>query len=663
MKILKISIAFLLLTTILLSAIGCAIPPYDQNAVLISSKNGNNDLNIGAATFLVWQNMYQQAYTEYIYMQYGLYEDTFKIVRTYPSACFYGTTVAQYYTNDALRQGIDSMTDYFSELVACADAANDLGLQLNEIDRNTIEETVEWVKNIHKEISPLHSFDNFIRDFIGVGISETHIRDALTLIALYKKYCDYTKLEADTALDATAANGKNILLNYIAENPAGHYQTLYHQYQVDDESIANTLASSKDIDSFTSAVIDHVIESKIGSIAVNKYILPRVNEDKQQLDTLLESNGDFAVISNKAIELGLIETVYTKTNHVVDADQKTTEAVYSHELSEEVAQWLFDRQRYSHDMKVIVDHSSAYLIYIYSPMRRSFDNEEETFSISAGIKKYELYVDEMEIMNTFRNTLQKDLSSGSRMPSIAGSEYEAFFLPLKEHLDNVYPCEPMKLVYPRNSTQDSLKEWLCELDRIDTTDPTIAKRIFARKENDCKIFEVQSQQHRDIEYQVCIVVEPMSLIQDAETTVYGGYLKFATEADANAALAKLRELEGYHLWQAFDALNNQSTVENDKLSIHTETIKTALKKADLPDETLAPWFFDETRKMNDVSVIQSQDKAVFYLTYFISAEESWSRNAKDDWRSVTLQDTIDSLIRAGDYQPNPIVLEKTGKSS
>ena len=67
--------------------------------------------------------------------------------------------------------------------------------------------------------------------------------------------------------------------------------------------------------------------------------------------------------------------------------------------------------------------------------------------------------------------------------------------------------------------------------------------------------------------------------------------------------------------------------------------------------------------MNDVSVIQSQDKAVFYLTYFISAEESWSRNAKDDWLSVTLQDTIDSLIRASDYQPNPVVLGKTGESS
>ena len=204
-----------------------------RNRVLIKSATGENDLNQQMATFLLWQTMYQEAYYEWYYTSWGLYEDTNGITTTYSSAASYGITVASIYTNEMLREGIESIADYLIELVAGADAATKAKLELNDTDMKDVEEIKTWIKNVYLSSGYMGTYKKFLKEMVGSGITERDVEDAAKLVVLYNKYCNYAKLnlDDDPSLD--------VLQAFIEKNPAGHFKISYQQYKnADPEFLA-----------------------------------------------------------------------------------------------------------------------------------------------------------------------------------------------------------------------------------------------------------------------------------------------------------------------------------------------------------------------------------------------------------------------------------------
>ena len=156
--------------------VNCGKPMYDdatdndeedsemnsENLVLMAShRDGGMDLTHRMAAFIVWQNLYQIAYTDYLYTMYGLYEDTDGILSTYTSPDAYGLAMAQKETTEHLHDGIDTLSAYLAELVAGADMAIAMGLTQDKNDEASVNQVVDFMKNLHAKHNATGIFNVF----------------------------------------------------------------------------------------------------------------------------------------------------------------------------------------------------------------------------------------------------------------------------------------------------------------------------------------------------------------------------------------------------------------------------------------------------------------------------------------------------------------------
>ena len=727
-----------------------------RNRILVNSQGQDDtyDMNQQMATFIVWQNMYQQAYTEFTYTQYGLYEDTYDIVDTYGSAMNYAVSMANYYSTEMLRDGIDIVADYLAEMVAGADAAVKMGLTLNEDDQTSIEDLVNWVKNIHTQYAGSYPFENFLNVFVAQGVKESDIRKAAGLMAMYTKYCDYKKLELDNDI---GENDENKLLDYIAKNPSGHYEAVYRMYQVNDKDFADKLLEAKTAEEFTAMVVDRIMEVNFDTLAFNKFTLPRADEAEALILKALEDKGDATLTDDdldaanaKALELGLTEVSYQKVSATTDG--KTT-STYTPELNDTLAKFIFASARKAGNVDVLTNGTTAYLVYIYET-NNAEANPSDTMIVKAGIKEFKIS-DDSASYESFRESLVKDLNSEDRKnttdnksaeelakefydqlkedktvafpegaqtnsystpgendttdaiqdylydedndikkdgvyqiddngttyvvlvtdvddtdeddiqysvkyATYTDSDYYYFFRNLKSNLDSSYASTAPTLTHPEATTKDTFEEWMCEADVVEATETEISKRTFKRVANETKYFESKNDSDEVTGYNVYMVVEPMTLTKSDEATVYGGYLKFQTEADANAALDKLKDKTGFELWHAFIALTSTTKDSEGKETVNSATLETNIKKSAVSDEAVQKWLFDEARKMDDVAVVKVSDTS-YYVTYFKSAEQEWTRTARDEWVASEMTEILETLVSEGGYKLDENVLNKIGE--
>ncbi len=253
-----------------------------RNRVLVKSATGENDLNQQMATFLLWQTMYQEAYYEWYYTSWGLYEDTYGITKTYSSAASYGIAVASTYTKELLREGIESISDYLIELVAGADAATKADLEINDADMKDVEEIKTWIKNVYLSSGYMGTYKKFLKEMVGDGITERDVEDAAKLVVLYTKYCNYAKLnlDDDPSLD--------VLQAFIEKNPAGHFKISYQQYKNADPEFLVELFRGALAEKYEGEYKDLVTEEEYEQILKDLVKAKNTSENKSADDLATE---------------------------------------------------------------------------------------------------------------------------------------------------------------------------------------------------------------------------------------------------------------------------------------------------------------------------------------------------------------------------------------
>ena len=229
------------------------------------------------------------------------------------------------------------------------------------------------------------------------------------------------------------------------------------------------------------------------------------------------------------------------------------------------------------------------------------------------------------------------------------SDVSAFIAMLPE--SDPHPTKSGTLRYPDSCAEGSFEEWLCE---ADVTEGKITTRTFKRVANDTKTFEVKDEAGALLGYEVYIVDQPMSLTQEDDVTVYGGYLKFNEKADADAALAKIKNLKGFQLWHSFRALRTSNTDNSGPVDA---TMCTDIKMTDISDGALKTWLFDTARSTNDLAIIESTDENAFFIAYFNSSEKKWTRSARDGWIEEEMTKNISELVKDGCYAWNEDALD------
>lgn len=746
-----------------------------RSRVLVQSSE-NYEMNQQMATFIAWQNLYQQCYQDWYYAYYGLSSDK-TITENYQSPVQYAIEMAGSYTRSILRDVVDSYADYYAELVAGADAGVKAGLVLDENDQVAIDEMVDWIKGIQESYVPGSSLNGFLGYYVGEGVTKQDVEDAAKLMAMYTKYCDSKKFEYDSVPN------KNTLLTFVAKNPAEHFEAIYRSYKAANEEQAKRFEAVKTEEEFTKLVVDILMEENYDSLVLSVFANPTATADK---DALTKAKNDAKneetknALTDKLAELGITSAEYKKT--LIKNDKgTTTDTKYSPEIESALATWLFDTKRVDGDFAVVTGENSLYLVYIFAKPATVADDSNSSV-VKAGFKEYTVadYADKTE---GFKASLVKDLISEDRkdttdhksaddyakelleslkkdegaisstLPNVSevksgvkttkpassssssssstnntnndvpdavvdalynegnkiekngyyqadddgtsyvikvtdisgtnytvdyaivkDSDYYSIFRSIKTKMDSAYPLTAPTLKHPDLSEDEDEKtvtfeEWICEATLKEATANDPALLTFKRAANEVKWFKKTTSSTSNgtttetTTYTAYIVLTPMKMTEDKDATAYGGYLKYNSEADANAALATLQGKSGFALWHAFKALKvtTPAAKEGEQDTVTSATLETKIEKDTTSfDATVRDWFFAKDRKADQIAVVKGKDNN-FYLTYFKSAEEAWNRDVKDEWVVKEMEVQLETLIKDGGYKLDENVLAQIGE--
>ncbi len=404
-----------------------------RSRVLVSG-NGAYTLNQQMATFLLWNEAYSSAYTEYQYTSYGLYEDTNNILTTYSSAAEYGVVFAANYTQNYLREGLTSISDFLSELVAGADAGAAAGLKLDAHDEETIAGYETQMQNIWYSSGYYNTltYENFLTKCICEGMTSEDIEDTARLVVMYTKYCNSKKLDLDD--DATTAE----LETYIQKNPAGHFVIKYHQYtnasetfmkklftacdktwnpEATAEEIKDTLDTvlSLSVDKFRELVVESVVEDKLKDLIISEFITnDTAKEDSDVLSAVIKTNDVTDAEINAALSALKITVAEHKSNETG--------------LNKDISEWIFNSKRVKNDITTIKSGDSVYLVYTAeAPTVDSADAKVNV--VKAGWKEYK-FSDYEDKYNEFKPLLLEDLklyedSTSEKSDKTQGEGYES----------------------------------------------------------------------------------------------------------------------------------------------------------------------------------------------------------------------------------------------
>ena len=137
---------------------------------------------------------------------------------------------------------------------------------------------------------------------------------------------------------------------------------------------------------------------------------------------------------------------------------------------------------------------------------------------------------------------------------------------------------------------------------------------------------------------------------------FEAYKEREAKKEADKALSSLKGLKGFDLWHAFSALSI-TTGEGDNAKVTQSTINTAFTKDGITDDALETWLFADERKSGNVKVIKGTDG--YYLAYFYTSEETWTRKAKDSWVEEQMKEHLKELCKG--YTVEEKVLNKIKK--
>ena len=200
---------------------------YDRDTVVVESDHFQvTDKELTAYEFQAAQVYYQQAQTEYLYYQYGLYTDSYGITKQFKTAADYAAYIVSYYRELGYLE--EQAFHYAEEYLIFCEGAKAAGFTLAE-DDTQVDDYIQQLKDAAE--SAKMSFSRYIRNEFGLGVSENDIRSAMEKYFLYSNYAD--KLEKDFFDGMTEEE----LVAYRDSNMEDFYTTEYVSYQLPDEDM------------------------------------------------------------------------------------------------------------------------------------------------------------------------------------------------------------------------------------------------------------------------------------------------------------------------------------------------------------------------------------------------------------------------------------------
>ena len=245
-----------------------------------------NEKELDVYRFHVAQN---QLYTEFLYYQYGLMQDTTGITKLFSNGYEYANYMLPNYVGSEAFDA--SAYAYAEQYLAYCEGAKEAGLydQYKDEVAADIEEYIEGLKETAKANGV--TFNKYLTTWIGKGMTVGIVESAMEYYFIGGKYAE--KLHKDYADAATDTD----IENHIKENKDSFYSSKYISYKLVNDTMKEAIEKCKTADEVKIVIVDHYLTQKFDaqykSKITDKKIEDPSGKDKTKADirtTLLVLN-------------------------------------------------------------------------------------------------------------------------------------------------------------------------------------------------------------------------------------------------------------------------------------------------------------------------------------------------------------------------------------
>lgn len=686
-----------------------------RNRIILKSESGKFDVNQNMATFIAWQSLYYNASMYWTYCSYGMIEDTYGITDSY-TVDQYALTVAQSSLDTTLRDSIDDVLESIKTYVAVCDAAYKAGVTLEDGDKTNVTTAIDELKALQEEYG-YTSLKNFLKTFMGTGMKEKDIRNALELISLYNKYSTIKQVEFEKAVTLADLQG------YRAQHPDDFYKIDYLTFAAENEEFAQKLTSEATTpEKFKDMILEHHFEENYKT-AYNKYTTQvSAAEDLEKINGKTDSNNGTA-LTDALTEIGAVKSTYSSSDN---------------ELNEDLKKWLFDTARKQFNTALVTSDDCVYVVAFMS------EAANET-SVEASVKKIDFASGEsFESDNSFKANVLAYLKESKKdepsYPTVSYKSAEDRANDLKTKLkaegaditvllteagakdvdgvtsstaasklpeavrdkamesgvkagdilvadkDGMFYVIYVKTLADKTANlsyvtlegdvyYQVINELTTSLDKVYPTDKNVAydsdavadsfeawvselsdknTLTSARKEGDTKYFKVEPTETEKA---------------DGKTTTYNVYMVINTpmyldtEKVVNGGYVLIDD-EGFA-----DIANNALATLTGKTDTtllnaltaadSSATTSAAIKESTVTDANLKAWLFSEDRTANQSAVINNTSGTGAYVAVFVEKQEAWYSAAKSGFVTEQMENWVDGLT--ANYTVNEKALNRIGE--
>ncbi len=293
---------------------------------------------------------------------YKSYVDNYGTYMTYYGFDSTKDLKEQYYNEESGQTWYDYFMDmtkqYIEQTLIMAEAAKENGVELDESDNKTIEETITSLQSAASANS--QTAEQYISSYYGSGVTESDIRECLKLTTLAQKYYnqlhdgykytdeDYEKFYEENKTSYLYADFLSFSFDFTAETVSGEESaevSVNAEEKQKAKSYAEDLAKCKTAEEFK----DYI----------TKYL--KANPDLVHTESSAASDESSAETSVSEKELDA--AIQTQVDAALTSK-------YTYEVTSEAGKWVFEDGRKQNETKIIEGTDNYTVIMMVKPAYR-----------------------------------------------------------------------------------------------------------------------------------------------------------------------------------------------------------------------------------------------------------------------------------------------------
>ena len=323
-----------------------------------------NEQELDVYRFHVAQNQY---YTEFMYYQYGLMQDTYGVTKMFASGAEYANYMIPSTVGSSSFDA--SAYAYAEQYLAYCEGAKEAGLY-DEYKTKTASDIDDYIESL-KETAKVNgvTFSNYLKNWIGKGMTEQTVRSAMEYYFIAGEYAD--KLHADYS-DATTMTE---IEKYRDENKGSFYSTAYTSYKLVNNDLKDKygLEECKTAKDVKIAIVKYYVDTRFNALyktnITDKKVETTATTEQTKTDvltTILVLNG-LAEEGTKAVFSATDTDAYKKAAYTICSNINTTAKTELNKVTgssstwsdptaanaTDLIKWLFGEGRKEGDTKLI----------------------------------------------------------------------------------------------------------------------------------------------------------------------------------------------------------------------------------------------------------------------------------------------------------------------